>query len=105
MLEHAVEDANEFAKLFGITTIADPSTIGANYPYTLTALAKELGYMHWPKIQMVIDKIKSEKGIDIKSFDNKYHYALKYGKSVIHKYSVDAVKLMSSALKGADYTV
>jgi SIR2-like domain len=105
MLEHAVEDANEFAKLFGITTIADPSTIGANYPYTLTALAKELGYKHWPKIQMIIDKIKSEKGIDIKSFDNKYHYALKYGKSVIHKYSVDAVKLMSSALKGADYTV
>ena len=35
MLEHAVETSAEFAKLFGISTIADPSVISARYPHIL----------------------------------------------------------------------
>ena len=44
-VEHAVSSDEEFAKLYGITTLDTPSDINIKYPYTLTQVASELGYM------------------------------------------------------------
>ena len=88
MLEGAVGSAEDFAKLFGITTISDPSVISARYLYILSDVAKELGLPGWNQAQFLIDKITKKDGYDIKAVDNIYHYAIKTGtKSVVHKYS------------------
>ena len=100
MLEHAVADQDSFAKLFGIATISDPSTVAANYPYTLSAVAKKMGYNYWYKAQVLIDQVKQEKNFDMKTSDNQYHIATKYGKSILHKYSEDAVVLLKKVRKG-----
>jgi hypothetical protein len=103
MLEHAVENQNEFAKLFGITTINEPSALAANYPYTLTQVGKKLKSNYWAKAQQAIDSIKMKHGFDVKASDNKYHCATKYGKTSIHKYSEDAVVLFRKVLSGQAY--
>lgn len=105
MLEHAVADQDSFAKLFGIATISDPSVVTANYPYTLSAVAKKMGYNYWYKAQVLIDQVKQDKKFDLKTNDNKYHIATKYGKSILHKYSEDAVALLKKVRKGESYTV
>lgn len=103
MLEHAVENQSEFAKLFGITTIDEPSFIAANYPYTISQVASKLRGNHWSKAQKAIDKIKIDNHFDIKSCDNKYQYTFKYGKSLIYKYSEDAVILLRKVISGEPY--
>jgi len=105
MLEHAIENQEQFAKLFGLATISSPSAIAANYPYIISQVAKKLRQSHWVKIDNIITRIKSEKSIDIKAFDNKYHIAIKYGKSVNHKYSEDAVILFRKALRNEPYEI
>jgi len=62
MLEHAVEDDKEFAKLFGLTTISEPSQVAANYPYTLTQLAKKLGKPSWHAADKAIKDIQNKTG-------------------------------------------
>lgn len=103
MLEHAAEDQEAFAKLFGITTVSEPSAIAANYPHTLTAVGIALKSNSWAKAQQAIDIIRGAHKIDIKTSDNRYHCATKYGKSTIHKYSQDAVYLFAKVLKGEAY--
>jgi hypothetical protein len=105
MLERAVENQEQFAKLFGLTTIANPSSMAASYPYTLTAVARKLGSVYWAKAQAAIDQIKKEKGFDLKASDNRYHYATKYGKSIVHKYSEDAVTLLRTVRNGEPYEI
>ena len=92
-------------KLFGITTISDPSAVAANYPYTLSAVAKKMGYNYWYPVQVLIDKIKHDKTFDLKASDNKYHIATKYGKSILHKYSEDALAVLKKVRKGDTYTL
>jgi len=105
MLEHAVADQESFAKLFGLTTVSNPSAIAANYPYTLSAVAKKLGGNYWVTAQNEIDRIKAAKNFDLKASDNRYHCAMKYGKSILHKYSEDAVALMKKSKAGDPYEI
>jgi hypothetical protein len=104
-LEHAVADQEQFAKLFGIATISDPSAVAANYPYTLSAVGKKMGYNYWYPVQVLIDKVKQQKSFDLKASDNKYHIATKYGKSILHKYSEDAIALLKRVRKNEAYVV
>jgi len=104
MLEHALGSSLEFAKLFGISTISDPSIISAKYPYTLTNVAKALGYNKgWSGAQKLLDRIQMEKGVTLKASDSKYHCALKYGAQPIHKYSDEMVALLKRVRDGLDY--
>lgn len=105
MLEHAVDSQKDFAKLFGISTIADPSVISAQYPYTLTEVAKSLGYKSWNGVQPLLEKVKSEKGFDLKSSDNRYHHAVKYNKGTFHKYSHDAITLLKAVRDDPTYQI
>jgi hypothetical protein len=104
MLEHALGSPSEFAKLFGISTITDPSVISAKYPYTLTNVAKLLGFNKgWSGAQKLLDRVRREKGLDIKAGDNRYHCTLKYGVLPIHKYSDELVVLLKLVRAGKDY--
>ena len=46
-LQHAVSSEQELAKLYGITTLDDPSAVDAMYPFSLSHVGHELGYASW----------------------------------------------------------
>ncbi|WP_330082558.1 SIR2 family protein [Methylocystis iwaonis] len=93
MLERAVSNNAEFGKLFGITTINAVSANSVMFPYTLTEVARKVTGredVSWNAAQPFLEKIKREKGVDIKSSDNKYHCVTRTGlnpNSVSRKYS------------------
>jgi hypothetical protein len=108
MLERAVASGSDFAKLFGITTISKPSSNSANYPYVLTDLAEKIKGKgeYWYEAQIYLDRIKKEKGVDIKASDNRYHCATKTGRTataIAHKYSDDLLDLMRRMKEGEAY--
>lgn len=108
MLEHAVENGETFAKLFGVTSIADVSQVNLNYKYNLTGVAEQLGYRYWGKAHELIGILKEQCDFDMKASDNYYHLALRTGNakgSVAHKYSEAAVDLLRNVLEGKPYTV
>jgi hypothetical protein len=106
MLEHAVEDADSFAKLFGITTVSGPSIISAQYPYTLTDVAAKIGKPGWHFANVLLQRVKADKAFDLKASDNKYHAAVKYGKkTIVHKYSECAIELLTKARDGVPYEI
>lgn len=105
MLESAVENQDDFAKLFGLTTVSDPSQLAAKYPYTLTQLSKKIkSKSTWYLGQKAIDAIRIAHNIDLKKSDNRYHCAVKFGEAEpYHKYSDHALVLFKKVLAGEDY--
>lgn len=107
-LEHAVNTDGHFAHLLGISTLDNPSVFNAVYPYTLTAVAKELGFSYWSHANKLLAEIEDKHGVDIKSFDNKYHISVKVGnsdKSIAQKYSQACVDLLAAVRDGLPYSV
>jgi len=105
-LEHAVSSEEEFAKLYGITTLDDPSSINAAYPYSLTSVAAELGYTYWHYANELIKRLDEEQGINIKTSDNKYHIAIRAGNRIqTHKYSQACVDLLRCLKDGSQYEI
>lgn len=107
-LDHAVSTGESFAKLFGVTSLADPSQVNLNYRYTLTQVAEELGYTYWSKAHDLIQMLRDTTGFDMKASDNKYHITMRVGKaekSVTNKYSEAAVDLLRAVLKGEPYVL
>lgn len=107
-LEHAVSSGEEFAKLFGVTSISDPSQVNLNYKYTLTGVAEQLGYSYWSKAHELIQIVKDQTGFDIKASDNRYHITMRVGraeKSVTNKYSEAAVDLLRKVKDGEPYEI
>lgn len=105
-LEHVLDTENELATLLGIQTHASASLINADFPYTLTGVAEQLGYSYWHHAHVLLQKVGKEKGIDIKASDNQYHIGIKVGQeSINHKYSNLCVELLKQVEAGQDYTV
>ena len=105
-LEHAVSEDGELAKLYGITTLDNPSAVNAMYPFSLTLVGKDLGFNNWHRANQLITKIENDKGINIKESDNKYHIAIMAGQVLqTHKYSQAAIDLLSLVMNGEDYQV
>ncbi|MCP5178654.1 MAG: SIR2 family protein [Pseudomonadales bacterium] len=105
-LEHVVMEEGRFAHLLGISTLNNPQVFNAYYPYTLTGVANQLGYDYWSHANQLIGNVKESTGIDIKSFDNKYHVKVKVGnnpKSVTNKYSDACVELLRRVRDGERY--
>lgn len=108
MLEHAVETGENFANLFGITSVGDSSKINLTHKYVITEVYKMLGLSGWNKVNILIKQIEDETGINIKNFDNKYHVHLKFGvaeSSKSHKYSDALVDLLKKVIAKEPYTV
>lgn len=103
-LEHAVSSNSEFAKLYGITNLDNPSALNATYPYSLTNVASELGYSYWHYANELIKQLAEESGENIKISDNKYHIAIKAGNKIqTHKYSQACVDLLKELRDGNPY--
>ena len=107
MLGRSVHTGENFAKLFGLTTIRNPSAHSADYPYSLTEVAEKVTgdeKAYWSVAQILIDQIKREKGVDIKTSDNRYHSKTKVSKkSVASRYSPELVDLLKLVRSGAAY--
>lgn len=107
-LEHAVNSGESFAKLFGVTTLSDPSQVNLNYKYTLTQVANELGYDYWSPANDLIARVKADTGFDLKGSDNVYHIKMRTGKaegSVTNKYSEACVDLLRLVKDKKKYTL
>lgn len=105
-LEHAVSSEQELAKLYGITTLDDPSAVNAMYPFSLTHVGQKLGYSSWHQANQLINQIISQNGVNIKAADNRYHIAILAGNTMqAHKYSQAAVELLRKVRDGEEYKV
>lgn len=102
-LEHTLEASENLAHVLGIQTVANSSMINADFPFTLTEVAKKIGGKHWNMAQKLLDKIEKDKKFNIKNNDNSYHVAIKVGKAVMHKYSELLVDLLRKVKKGDPY--
>ena len=107
-LEHAVQSGESFAKLFGVTSLADPSKVNLDYKYAATGVGQRLGYDTWHEVRKIINHIKEETGFDITATDNKYHIALKLGHKspqLTHRYTDAAVDLFRKVINGEPYEI
>ncbi|MDB5989878.1 MAG: SIR2-like domain protein [Herbaspirillum sp.] len=105
-LEHAVQSGESFAKLFGVTSLADASKVNLDYKYAATGVGQRLGYDTWHEVRKIINHIKEETGFDITTTDNKYHIALKLGHKspqLTHRYTDAAVDLFRKVINGEPY--
>lgn len=93
-LEQKLENAGQFAELFGITTVSDASLMSAKFPFSATELGMKLGGNSWHCAIKLFNQIKEETGLDLKASDNRYHRLVKVNRSQFHKYSDEAVKLL-----------
>lgn len=104
VLANVTEEDGELAKLYGISDTSDGLSFNINYPYTLTTIGQSLGYKFWHKCAQFIKIIEDETGVDIKSFDNKYHCAIVNGDDVqLHKYSEFFKVLVEKVRLGEEY--
>lgn len=105
-LENAATSNDALPKLLGITSLSDPETFNAAYPYTTTDVGKKLGFAGWHGARKIINRIRDEKGVNICESDNQYHLSVKSGTSTfVHKYSEAAVNLLRSVESGESYEI
>jgi len=105
-LEQAINNDAEFLKLLGITSINDASKVNIQFPYSLTQVAKRLGYKSWHPAHELLERVKREKGIDIKSSDNRYHISVKAGEVASNrKYSNACVEILELVKNNEPYDV
>lgn len=105
-LKSALEDKREIGKIYGITTLTNPSAFNIGYPYSLTDVGKEIGYGNWHGANKLLDYIKDTDKICIKESDNRYHIAVKNGNLVVaRKYSPEVISLLKKVKNNEEYTV
>lgn len=104
-LEGVVDSEDALPSLLGITRADD---VNKSHPYTLSIVGDKLGYPGWNGANKLLQKIRDEKGVDIKATDNSYHCAVKVGKkdtSISRKYSDAVVALLEKVRDGKSYNV
>ena len=93
-LQSKLDNSDEFAELFGITTIAEGSISSAIYKYSITELGKKLGGNTWHPADKLFKIIKRDTGQDLKTFDSKFHSKQRLNRSTWHLYSDEALHLL-----------
>ena len=104
-LEGIVSSEDMLPSLLGIT---QSDEVNKTHPHLLSSVGEQLGFNGWNSAHKLLEKIKDEKGVDIKATDNKYHCAIKVGKkdsSVSRKYSPALVNLLECVRDGKDYNI
>lgn len=105
VLERVADEKDFLPSLLGITIADNPNQ---SHPYTLSQLAKRLGFQSWHPVGKIVAEIKTAKGIDLRSSDNKYHCKIKTGSkdtSITRKWSHEAVDLIKKHQAGEDYVL
>lgn len=104
-LERVANEQEHLPTLLGITITDNPNK---SHPYTLTQIAKIMDLKNWHRVNDLINKIKEEKGIDLRSSDNKYHCKIKTGTkstSAARKWSNEAIDLFKLVGSNTSYEV
>ncbi len=103
ILERVADDNDELPTLLGISSINNPNQ---SHPLTITQVAQRLGFGHWTGANKLINRIKDEKGIDLRSSDNAYHCRIRTGSSsAARKWSHKSVDLFGQLIAGEDYNI
>lgn len=104
-LEKVADEKDFLPTLLGITVVDNPNQ---SHPLTISQLAHRLGLPNWQRLNKLIHKIKEEKGVDLRSSDNRYHCRIKIGtkeSSMARKWSHEAVNLFKKVIAGEEYEV
>ncbi|WP_346294586.1 SIR2 family protein [Rhodopseudomonas sp. P1] len=104
-LEGLMSSDENLPNLLGIVPA---SNTNMSHPLVLTQVGQRLGYPSWHGARKLIERIHSEKGVNILSTDNRYHCAVKSGTgphSNVRKYSTELVELLKLVKAGSPYTV
>lgn len=105
VLERVAGEKDFLPKLLGITVIDNPNQ---SHPYTLTQVSQRIGLPNWQAANHLLNRIKDEKGIDLRSSDNRYHCKIKTGNkasSMTRKWSHEGVALLKKVQDGEEYDV
>jgi hypothetical protein len=108
MLKDAVESGEKFAKLFGVTSVGDPSKINLTHKYVISEVVKIIGLKNIYQANQLIKKIETDKGVNIKNFDNRYHVNVRFGMAVTsksHVYSDAFVEFLKKVSNGESYEI
>lgn len=108
MLKDAVENGEKFAKLFGVTSVGDPSKINLTHKYVISEVVKIVGLKNVYQANQLIKQIENDKGINIKGFDNRYHVNVRFGMAATsksHVYSDAFVDLLKKVSLGEPYEI
>lgn len=104
VLSNVSQSEGELAKLYGIANASDGMAFNASYPFTLTTLGQCLGYRGWHDANKLLETVKNITGVDIKTFDNKYHYAIMNGDEIqSHRYSNYLKELLEKVRDGEEF--
>lgn len=91
MLNHALDNPDEFAKVYGVAALSNPALVNVLYPYLPNAAAALIDpKWKWQKMNYLMDDLKRATQFDMRDSDNKFHVHL----PPIRRYSVDAVNLL-----------
>jgi hypothetical protein len=103
MLSHALENPQDFAKVFGIAAMNDPALLNVMYPMLPSEAAEKLGFKDWNFLNQLIAKLKKLTGFDMRASDNEYHVNIPRKKGPgMRRYSQAAVDLLEKVRDGAD---
>lgn len=105
VLERVAEEKDYLPTLLGITTVDNPNQ---SHPFTLTQVAQRLELQNWQAVNKLLNRIKEEKGIDLRSTDNRYHCKIKTGtkaSSMARKWSHEGVDILKKVIAGAPYEI
>jgi len=104
VLSNVSQSEGELAKLYGIANSSDGMAFNVSYPFTLTTLGHALGFKGWHDANKLLVTVKSITGVDIKTFDNKYHYAIMNGEEIqAHRYSHYLRELLEKVRDGDQF--
>ncbi|WP_122454547.1 SIR2 family protein [Pseudomonas viridiflava] len=106
VLANVSESDGALAKLYGIANTSDGLAFNVNFPHTPSTLGVSLGFKGWHDANKLLEILKNTTGVDIKSFDNKYHCAVMNGSEVqAHRYSNLLRQLLEKIKNGDEYTL
>lgn len=106
VLANVSESDGALAKLYGIADASDGLAFNVNFPHTPSTLGLSLGFKGWHDANKLLQILKNNTGVDIKSFDNKYHCAVMNGNEVqAHRYSNLLRQLLEKIKNGEEFTL
>lgn len=104
VLANVSQRDGELAKLYGIADASDGLAFNANFPFTPSTLGTSLGFKGWHGANKLLEILKNSTGVDIKTFDNKYHCSIMNGNiPVTHRYSMLLRNLLEKIQNGDDW--
>ncbi|SEO22303.1 SIR2-like domain-containing protein [Nitrosospira multiformis] len=97
MLEHALNNPGELAKVYGIAAINNPALLNLTHPFLPKQAASQLGSdFGWQRLNQLIEKLSEATGFDMRASDNKFHVYI----SPTRRYSQEGIDLLKRFKNG-----